>query len=111
MVESKARKLVEAVINRGMSGQVAPVKFALEVANIHPHSADANQATKEEDCLAKTLLDRLGIPASPVIADQYDKEEVVGGIEERVQEKSPAKARSGESEGREASPDVAVGCK
>ena len=53
---------------------MAPVKFALEVGNIHPHAVDVNESSKEEDCLAKTLLDRLGIPDSPVVADEYEKE-------------------------------------
>lgn len=112
MVESKARKLVQAVIKRGMSGQVAPVKFALEVANIHPHSADANQATKEEDCLAKTLLDRLGIPSSPVVADLYEAEEkVVGSVEQKIEDPLPAKTEVEASQTSAAIADVEVGCK
>lgn len=74
LVESNATKLVKAVIGQGMTGQVAPVKFALEVGNIHPHSQEVDESTNEEDCLAKTLLDRLGIPTSPVVADEYEKE-------------------------------------
>lgn len=74
LVESNATKLVRAVIGQGMTGQVAPVKFALEVGNIHPHSVDADRSTEEEDCLAKTLLTRLGIPTSPVVADEYEKQ-------------------------------------
>jgi hypothetical protein len=117
LVESKAKKMVAAVISRGMSGQVAPVKFALEVANIHPHAVDANQSTSEEDCLAKTLLDRLGLPTTPVVDHDEDNEEKVGiagraaGDDCDDGEKMSEKAETAKSEGEiESTPDVVVGC-
>lgn len=116
MVESSARKMVAAVISRGMSGQVAPVKFALEVANIHPHAVDANQSTSEEDCLAKTLLDRLGLPTTPVVDHEQDKEEKVGLAgraegDDEDDENTSGKVGPAKLEGSaESTPDVVVGC-
>jgi hypothetical protein len=58
-------------------GMVAPYKFLLEMAGVFPQVEDGSQTSKEEDCLAKTLLDRLGIPDSPVVADEYAKEDMI----------------------------------
>jgi hypothetical protein len=45
------------------------------MAGVYPPSTDGNVSTTDEDCLAKTLLDRLNIPASPVVHDEREKEE------------------------------------
>jgi hypothetical protein len=44
----------------------------LEVAHIFPTVNDGSEATREEDCLAKTLLDRLNIPDKPVGRDEEE---------------------------------------
>jgi len=69
MVDSSAALMVKAVIDEGKKGQLATVKYLLEVAKIFPAAKDEEQATSEEDCLAKTLLHRLNLPEEPIVRD------------------------------------------
>ena len=73
MVEAEAAKMTEAVIGEGKKGQLATVKYLFEVANIFPPAADGTQATEEEDCLAKMLLDRMKGPAKAASADEENE--------------------------------------
>jgi hypothetical protein len=72
MVQNEAEKLAQAVMGVGMTGQLAPVKYLLEMAHLYPKADDGSEATKDEDCLAKTLLDRLNIPDTPVAGEDED---------------------------------------
>jgi hypothetical protein len=94
MVKAKAVKLAEAVIGKTEDEvpedlQLATVKYMFEVAAIYPPQADQDAATADEDCLAKTLLNRLNIPDVPI---RRDEDEV---------EVSEEKAAAGESEGKD----------
>ena len=80
MVEDHAHKMTEAVIEQAEKGQLATVKYLFEVANILPPSNDGSEASKEEDSLAETLLERLNIPKVPV--DRDGGEEAVAVSEE-----------------------------
>lgn len=73
MVESHAGKMAQAVIDGGEKGQLATVKYLFEMAKIYPESTDGSQATEDEECLAKTLLNRLGLPTEPVGRDDEDE--------------------------------------
>jgi hypothetical protein len=66
MVESEATEIAEAVIDEAKKGQLVPTKYLFEMAGIYPPTQDGTQATPEEDCLAKILLDRLKAAAKPV---------------------------------------------
>ena len=80
IVKERAPKMVGAVAGEGEKGQVGSVKFLLELAGIFPvPEAEVNAPDKREESLAETLLDRLGIPKTPVVADEYAK-----GVEEIV---------------------------
>jgi hypothetical protein len=75
MVKAKAVKLAEAVIGKTEDEvpedlQLATVKYMFEVAAIYPPQADQDAATADEDCLAKTLLNRLNIPDVPIRRDE-----------------------------------------
>jgi hypothetical protein len=72
MVESEAEKMAEAVIGEGKKGQLAPVKYLLELAKIFPAVTDGSQASADEECLAATLLRRLDLPEEPVVRDEED---------------------------------------
>jgi hypothetical protein len=61
IVKSGAKGITEAVMDQAMHGELAPAKYLLEMAGVYPPVNDGEQATEEEDCLAKTLLDRLNI--------------------------------------------------
>lgn len=65
LVKAYATEMARAVIGEGNKGQLAPVKYLFEVANIFPAAQDGMQATAEEDCLAKILLERLNLAAKP----------------------------------------------
>jgi len=74
LVGTHATKMTKAVISQGETGQLAPVKFLLEMASIYPPATDGSETTTEEESLAQTLLRRLNIPDDPVAADEYEKE-------------------------------------
>ena len=71
MVGLEAANMAGAVIVEGMKGQLATVKYLFEMASIFPASTDGSYATTEEDCLAKTLLDK------PVGRDDEDEPRTV----------------------------------
>jgi len=62
MVKSGARKITKAVMVHALRGDLAPARYLLEMAGVYPAATDGSQATVEEDCLAKTLLDRMNAP-------------------------------------------------
>src|SRR5258707_13257026 len=66
MVKSEAKEMAEAVIGEGKKGQLAMVKYLFEVAEIFPEATDGSQASTEEDCLARTLLNRWDRPEEPI---------------------------------------------
>lgn len=75
MVDWEAAVMVQAVIDEGKKGQLATVKYLLEMAEIYPASTDGSQASAEEDSLAKTLLHRLNLPEEPIARDEDDESE------------------------------------
>ena len=70
LVEAEATNMVQAVIDEGKKGQLAPTKYLLEMAAIYPSTTDQNQVTTEEESLAKTLLRRLNLPEEPIKHDE-----------------------------------------
>lgn len=86
IVEAHAGKLATAVVEEGEKGRLPDVKYLFEVANIYPATADGSQVSAREECLAETLLDRLGIPKDPVVADELAKEDAVTLVEEKAEE-------------------------
>lgn len=74
LVGTHATKMTKAVISQGETGQLAHLKYLLEMANIYPPATDGSQTTSEEESMAQTLLRRLHIPLTPVVADEYEKE-------------------------------------
>ena len=86
IVEAHAGKLAAAVVEEGEKGRLPDVKYLFEVANIYPPAADGSQVSAREESLAETLLDRLGIPKDPVVADELAKEENVSPVEAEEEE-------------------------
>jgi hypothetical protein len=91
MVEAEAETLAGAVIEEGKKGQLPTVKYLFEVAHIYPQPPEGEHSSTDEDSLAKTLLDRLNIPDSPVAHDQYERGEDVMII-------APKASRQGDAE-------------
>jgi hypothetical protein len=66
MVKAAAKSITAAVVEQAQQGELAPAKYLLELAGVFPTTNEGEHATEEEDCLARTLLDRLNIPRKPV---------------------------------------------
>ncbi|HXY78858.1 MAG TPA: hypothetical protein VEH47_08590 [Candidatus Acidoferrales bacterium] len=98
LVEADAKEMAQAVIEEGKKGQLAPVKFLFEMANIYPPAQDGTQATTEEDCLAKILLDRLTPPAKP---EEKDEEGAQGSGVGKDEGAGPSEAEGENSGGQE----------
>jgi len=85
-------------MEEAMKGQLAPAKYMFEVAGVYPPVTDGEQATQEEDCLAKTLLARLNIPKKPV-QEEEDEPAATGHVdEEKKSEQASDKAGSEKAE-------------
>ena len=76
IVKSGAKRITKAVMEQAMAGQLAPAKFLFEVAAIYPLSTDGSETTNDEECFAKSLMDRLGLPDTPIALDDEEDEEV-----------------------------------
>ena len=88
-VKSSAPEITDKVIEYAKDGQMAPVKFLFEMANIYPQVLDGTTSSKEEDSLAQTLLERLGLPTE-FKKDAEDEDEPViirPRVEEAVEKK------------------------
>jgi hypothetical protein len=62
IVKSGAKGIAQAVMGQAMLGNLLPAKYLFELSGVFPAGNDGKQATQEEDCLAKTLLDRIEKP-------------------------------------------------
>lgn len=78
IVQSGARRIAKAVMEQAGSGQLAPAKYLFEVAGIYPALTDGTFGTDDEDCLAKTLMNRLDLPDKPIALDDEDEMGRVG---------------------------------
>jgi hypothetical protein len=76
IVKSGAKRITKAVMEQAMTGQLAPAKFLFEMAAIYPPSTDGSETTQDEDCFAKSLMDRLGLPDKPITLDEEEDEGV-----------------------------------
>ena len=110
LVKEDAREVTVAVIGEAKKGQLGPMKYLFEMANIFPQADDGSQTSAEEDSLAETLLNRLGIPTHPVVADEYEKaaNEVIPVGQDGDDETEPEKVA--EKAEVEAAPDAMIGC-
>jgi hypothetical protein len=113
MVESEAAEMAWAVIGEGKKGQLAMVKYLFEMAKIFPEATDGSQASADEDCLARTLLNRLGLPEEPIARDEEDEPKVASStanptakvahkVDEEVAKDSGSEPESGEESNRPA---------
>jgi hypothetical protein len=94
IVKSKAKGITKELVDHAMHGELAPAKYLLEMAGVYPATSDDGQTTEAEDCLAKTLLDRLNLPHKPARDEQEDEPEN-GQLDTDEPAEDPAK--SGES--------------
>ena len=110
LIKVDAPKMTAAVIEEGKKGQLGPVKYLFEMANIFPAAEDGSQTSAKEESFAETLLHRLGIPTDPVVADEYEKEDRVVIALGEDEEPSPKDEAAKSEQAVEVTPDVLVGC-
>lgn len=91
LVKSNAPVITQKVIDDAKSGQLAPVRYLFELANIYPQVLDGTTSSKEEDSLAKTLLERMGLPTEfKKDAEDEDEPVIIRPRVEAVVEKKEA---------------------
>lgn len=83
LVKAGASEIAEAVIDQAAHGELAPTKYPFEMAGIFPKPVEGEEASEEEDCLAKTLLARLD--ASKKASDEKSE-----GVAEVTKENKPS---------------------
>jgi hypothetical protein len=105
MVESEATDMAQAVIGEGKKGQLATVKYLFEMAEIFPPSPVA-EGSEEEDCLAKTLLKRMGIPTEPIPHDEDDEPLNVGQAAAKTGDEDEKKGETPEKSGTDLKDEV-----
>jgi hypothetical protein len=89
MVRAEAREITGAVMGRAKLGQLAQAKYLFEMAGVYPAATDGSQTNAEEDCLAKTLLDRLR-PAQRPATTEAESVGVTAGDEDKASGESSA---------------------
>ncbi len=73
MIETGAKKMAQAVIERAKAGELATVKYLFEMSGVFPKSKETEEGSPHEDSLAETLLHRCNIPLEPVNSDADDE--------------------------------------
>ena len=106
MVEEEAANMAQAAIDEGKKGQLAPVKYLLELAKIFPAATDGSEATEDEDSLARTLLKRMGLPDVPIKREDEDEEPKAASCGEVSEPKAGETGAAVEDGGGEAAPVV-----
>jgi hypothetical protein len=90
MVHADAAQMAGAVIGEGKKGKLATVRYLFEMANIFPIPKEGEQATEEDDSLAKLLLARL---TPPLNATKEEDEKLEG---EAAEVAAVSETRAGE---------------
>ncbi len=108
MVEEEAATMAHAVIEEGKKGQLAPVRYLLELAKIFPPATDGSEATQEEDSLARTLLNRLDLPDEPILRDENGEVVKVKPVTPAVESTNAAGEKDSCSAGAEEQKDTVL---
>jgi hypothetical protein len=69
IVGSEVAEMTHAIVDEGLKGQLAPVKYLFEVSGIYP-ATPGTAGGSEEDSLAHRLLKHLGLPTTPVVSQE-----------------------------------------
>ncbi len=107
IVQSGARRIARAVMEQATTGQLAPAKYLFEVAGIYPALTDGSSATEDEDCFARTLMNRLDLPDKPIALDDEDEmgkvgsSTVEGSVEATESETQPESSGGDEVESKD----------
>jgi len=74
IVSGAAENITKKLVNRAVDGELAHSRYLFEMAGVYP-AGEAVESPAEEDSLAKTLLERMGLPTTPVVDDESEEEE------------------------------------
>ena len=67
IVSGAAENIAKKLVTKAEDGELAHSKYLFEMTGLYPIEDAA--ARPEEDSLAKTLLQRMGLPTTPVVED------------------------------------------
>src|SRR5438445_8777647 len=74
-VGNEAQNIVKSLIEEARKGNCAPAKYLFEMVGLYPAAVqEQQQENPEEDSLARTLLQRLGLTQEPISAAAVHKE-------------------------------------
>ena len=69
IVTDAATNITKKLAAKAADGELAHSKYLFEVAGVYPASESAKKPPEEES-LAKTLLQRMGLPTTPMVDDE-----------------------------------------
>ncbi len=103
IVTGAAENIAKKLVNKAEDGELAHSKYLFEMAGVYPMQ-DAGGKPPEEESLAKTLLQRMGLPTTPVIEDENgDAHELAApALSKEPQEPAAADEDGGKPAGVEA---------
>jgi hypothetical protein len=69
IVSGAAANIARKLVNKAEDGELAHSKYLFEMTGVYPME-DAAGKPPEEESLAKTLLQRMGLPTTPVVEEE-----------------------------------------
>ena len=69
IVGHAATEITKKLVTKAEDGELAHSKYLFEMAGVYP-AAEGAAKPPEEESLAKTLLQRMGLPTTPVVQDE-----------------------------------------
>ncbi len=69
IVSGAAENITRKLVTKAKDGDLAHSKYLFEMAGVYPREEAAGKPPEEES-LAKTLLQRMGLPTTPVLDDE-----------------------------------------
>jgi hypothetical protein len=98
IVKAEAALMTQAVVDEAKKGQLAPVRYLFDMANIFPGQTDPQKAPEESaDCLAEILLSKIEAPAKPEKEGEDELEDPESETDDA--EKKPAVAGAASDSG------------
>ena len=103
IVSGAAENITRKLVTKAKDGDLAHSKYLFEMAGVYP-TEEAAGKPPEEESLAKTLLQRMGLPTTPVMDDEDGETRVLvvaevskGRADEKIAQDETCDAGVGES--------------
>ena len=88
IVSEAAESITRKLVTKAADGELAHSKYVFEMAGVYPMSD--SDAKPEEDSLARTLLQRMGLPTTPMVEDENGEVRVLTVPDVAKAESKPA---------------------